>query len=297
MVKKFPLKEVVKIAIIGGSGVYEIEKLKIIATLDIKTPFGQPSDKIVVGELNGKTCAFLPRHGQGHRILPSEVNSRANIWALKSIGVEQIVSFSACGSLKEEIAPRDFVIPDQLFDRTRERPRTFFGNGIVGHVGFANPYCEELRQVLIDSCQELGIKTHPRGTYVCIEGPMFSTKAESQVFRSLGFSIIGMTNLPEARLAREAEICYATVGLVTDYDVWKEGEEVSVEKVVANVRANVENVKRLIEKIIPRLPTARKCECSSALKYAIQTNPKFFNPRTRKKLAFLLDKYYKQENL
>jgi len=290
------IKNPVKIAVIGGSGVYEIEKLKVIAELDIRTPFGKPSDKIVVGELAGKTCAFLPRHGRGHRILPSEVNSRANIWALKSIGVEQIVSFSACGSLREEIAPRDFVIPDQLFDRTRERPRTFFGEGIVGHVGFANPYCPELSQVLAATCRDLEINTHDGGTYVCIEGPMFSTKAESKVFRDMGFSIIGMTNLPEARLAREAEICYATVGLVTDYDVWKEGEEVSVDKVIANVRANVENVKRLITKIIPQLPTERKCECRQALQYAIQTDPKFFNPRTRKKLALLLDKYYKKEN-
>ena len=226
--------------------------------------------------------------------MPSELNSRANIYALKSLGVEQIVSISACGSLKEELKPRDIVIPDQLFDRTRQRPYTFFGEGIVAHIGFANPYCPELSQTLYQVAKDLRLSVHLSGTYVCIEGPQFSTKAESKVFRSLGFSIIGMTNLPEAKLAREAEICYATLGLVTDYDVWKEGEEVSVERVVGNLLANIENVKKLIKAVIPRLERERKCECASALAYAIQTHKWAINRRTAKKLDLLIGKYLKK---
>jgi 5'-methylthioadenosine phosphorylase len=226
--------------------------------------------------------------------MPSELNSRANIYALKSLGVEQIISISACGSLKEELKPRDIVIPDQLFDRTRQRPCTFFGEGIVAHIGFANPYCPELSQTLYQAAKDLRLSVHLSGTYVCIEGPQFSTKAESKVFRSLGFSIIGMTNLPEAKLAREAEICYATLGLVTDYDVWKEGEEVSVERVVGNLLANIENVKKLVKAAIPRLERERKCECASALAYAIQTHKWAINRKTAKKLDLLVGKYLKK---
>lgn len=286
--------EKVKIGVIGGSGIYDIEGITETRKQKISTPFGDPSDTIVIGNLEGIPVAFLPRHGRGHFIMPSELNSRANIYALKSLGVEQIISISACGSLKEELKPRDIVIPDQLFDRTRQRPYTFFGEGIVAHIGFANPYCPELSQTLYQAAKDLRFSVHLGGTYVCIEGPQFSTKAESKVFRSLGFSIIGMTNLPEAKLAREAEICYATLGLVTDYDVWKEGEEVSVERVVGNLLANIENVKKLIKAVIPRLERERKCECASALAYAVQTRKWAINRKTAKKLDLLIGKYLKK---
>jgi len=286
--------EEVKIGVIGGSGIYDIEGITETRKRNITTPFGDPSDTIVIGNLEGIPVAFLPRHGRGHFIMPSELNSRANIYALKSLGVEQIISISACGSLKEELKPRDIVIPDQLFDRTRQRPYTFFGEGIVAHIGFANPYCPELSGILYQVAKDLRLSVHLGGTYVCIEGPQFSTKAESKVFRSLGFSIIGMTNLPEAKLAREAEICYATLGLVTDYDVWKEGEEVSVERVVGNLLANIENVKKLIKAAIPRLGRERKCECASALAYAIQTRKWAINKKTAKKLNLLIGKYLKK---
>jgi len=284
----------VKIGVIGGSGIYDIEGITEMRKQKIRTPFGDPSDMIVIGNLEGIPVAFLPRHGRGHFIAPSELNSRANIYALKSLGVEQIISISACGSLKEELKPRDIVIPDQLFDRTRQRPYTFFGEGIVAHIAFADPYCPELSGILYQVAKDLGVSVHSGGTYVCIEGPQFSTKAESKVFRSLGFSIIGMTNIPEAKLAREAEICYATLGLVTDYDVWKEGEEVTVERVVGNLLANIENVKKLIKAAIPRLKRDRKCECASALAYAIQTREWAINKKTARKLDLLIGKYLKK---
>jgi len=283
----------VKIGVIGGSGIYDVEGIKETHKKKIRTPFGGPSDEIVIGNLEGIPVAFLPRHGRGHSIMPSELNSRANIYALKSLGVEQIISISACGSLKEELKPRDIVIPDQLFDRTRQRPYSFFGEGIVAHIGFADPYCPELSRVLYQVAKGLGFSVHLGGTYVCIEGPQFSTKAESKVFRSLGFSVVGMTNLPEAKLAREAEICYATLGLVTDYDVWKEGEEVSVDKVISNLVANIEKVKKLIKAAVPRLERERKCECASALKYAIQTRKWAINRKTAKKLDLLIGRYLK----
>ncbi len=291
--KKLP---VVKIGVIGGSGVYEMEGIKNLREVKIRTPFGQPSDTIVVGEIGGVGCAFLPRHGRGHRILPSEVNSRANIYALKLLGVERLIAISACGSLKEEIKPGEFLIPDQLFDRTRERPRTFFGEGIVGHVGFAEPYCKELSGKVYEKSRSLGIPTHLGGTYVCIEGPMFSTKAESNVWRSMGFSIVGMTNLPEARLAREAEMCFTTIGLVTDYDVWKEGEEVSVEKVVATINKNVANVKKLIAAVVPEIPSMgkRPCPCAHALEGAIMTAPNAINRTTAARLKPIIGKYLKK---
>lgn len=284
----------VKIGVIGGSGIYDIEGITETRKEKVRTPFGNPSDIIVIGNLGGIPVAFLPRHGRGHSIMPSQLNSRANIYALKSLGVEQIISISACGSLKEELKPRDIVIPDQLFDRTRQRPYTFFGEGIVAHISFANPYCPELSGILYQVAKDLGLSVHLGGTYVCIEGPQFSTKAESKVFRSLGFSIIGMTNLPEAKLAREAEICYATLGLVTDYDVWKEGEEVSVERVIGNLLANIENVKKLIKAAVSRLERKRKCECASALAYAIQTRKWAINKRTAEKLDLLIGKYLKK---
>ncbi len=282
-----------KIAIIGGSGLYQIDGIKDIKEIKIKTPFGEPSDSVIIGTLSGVKVAFLPRHGKGHKFLPTEVNSHANIYALKLLGVEYLIAISACGSLKEEIEPRDFILPDQLFDRTRLRRPTFFGNGIVGHIAFDQPYCPELRQLIFNKAKELGIKTHFGGTYVCIEGPQFSTKAESEVNRKLGFSIVGMTALPEAKLAREAEICYATIGLVTDYDVWKEGEEVTIAKVLDNLNANIENVKKLLAKVIPAidLSALRKCACASALKYAIFTRKDKMNKTTLKKLKLLIGKY------
>lgn len=283
-----------QIGIIGGSGLYDIEGVKNLRQVKVKTPFGDPSDTIALGTLEGVPCAFLPRHARGHRILPSELNNRANIYALKSLGVEQILGISACGSLKEEIRPRDIVFPDQIFDRTKARVQTFFGNGIVAHVGFADPYCGQLVDLLHKSAQSLGARTHKGGTYVCIEGPEFSTKAESHVNRGLGFSIVGMTAVPEARLAREAEICYSTVGLATDYDVWKEGEEVSVEMVIGHLMANVAFAKNLVKKVLPDLARRkRSCACSHALQNAIFTQPAAINKTTAKKLDLLVGKYLK----
>ncbi|MBU0951217.1 MAG: S-methyl-5'-thioadenosine phosphorylase [Elusimicrobia bacterium] len=284
----------VKIGIIGGSGVYHIDGLTGVKEIAIKTPFGNPSDKIVLGTLQGRRVAFLPRHGKGHRILPAEVNSQANIYALKSLGVEHVISISACGSLKEELKPRDFVIPDQIFDRTRLRRPTFFGNGLVAHIEFAEPYCKNLRKLAYDCLKEAGANVHFGGTYVCIEGPQFSTKAESEVNRKLEFSVVGMTALPEAKLAREAEMCYVTVAAVTDYDVWKEGEEVSSDMVIGNLNANVNNVKNMLKILIPRIPLKERiCKCSSTLKYAIFTSKEKANKATVKKLDLLIGKYWR----
>jgi 5'-methylthioadenosine phosphorylase len=288
-------KNFAKVGVIGGSGVYEIEGIKDLREVKIKTPFGSPSDSLMLGTLEGVPVAFLPRHARGHKILPSELNSRANIWALKSIGVEKILAVSACGSLKEDLPPRHFVIPDQLFDRTQNRPgQSFYGEGIVGHTPFANPYCGNLCNAVFEAGQSMNLPMHLGGTFVIIEGPMFSTKAESKAWRTLGFSIIGMTNLPEARLAREAEICYMTVGLVTDYDVWKEGQEVSVEHVMETIHQNVANVKNLVKKAIPKMAAAsRNCECSTAAKFAVMTAPSALNKKTLKKLDLIIGKYIK----
>ncbi|MCB4791862.1 MAG: S-methyl-5'-thioadenosine phosphorylase [Elusimicrobia bacterium] len=292
MAKKNEKTEPVKVAIIGGSGTYEIDGIENLKEVKVKTPFGDPSDAIVVGRLEGVMCAFLPRHARVHRISPSELNSRANIYALKSLGAQQIISVSAVGSLKEEIKPRDFVIPDQLFDRTKARPCTFFGDGIVAHVGFANPFCNDIRAIIHKGVEDMGIKSHFGGTYVCIEGPQFSTKAESEVNRKLGFSIVGMTAIPEAKLAREAEICYTTVALVTDYDVWKEGEEVSVEAVIETLKANTANVKKLIKNIVPVLAGyPGNCACRNALQFAIMTKIDKRNKKTYEKLKLLIGKY------
>lgn len=282
----------IELAVIGGSGVYSIEELNNVREVAVKTPFGNPSDKILTGILEGVPIAFLPRHGRGHRLNPSEVNYRANLYALKLLGVEQIISVSACGSLKEELRPRDLVFPDQIFDRTQSRPSTFFEKGLVAHVGIAHPYCAELSGRLYSSATALGLRTHRGGTYVCMEGPQFSTQAESNVYRSLGFSVIGMTNLPEAKLAREAEICYSAVALVTDYDVWKEDEHVNVEKVIANLTANTANVKRLLKAAVPLVGRQRQCECASALQYALLTDKKLVPPKTKKVLWPLIGKYF-----
>lgn len=285
--------ENIKIGIIGGSGIYDIEGVKNVEMVEVDTPYGKPSDKIIVGVLEGVKFAFLPRHGRSHKISPTELNFRANIYALKTLGVEKVLSISAVGSLKEELKPRDFVIPDQLFDRTKNRASTFFGEGIVAHVGFAEPFCAQFSRVAYETAKQLGITVHKGGTYICMEGPQFSTKAESNVYRQLGFSIIGMTALPEAKLAREAEMCYVTIALVTDYDCWKEDEEVSVEKILANLSANSDNAKKFIKTILPKLSDAPVCACSSALVTAIVTQADAVPKETLKKVELLVKKYIK----
>lgn len=285
----------VKIAFIGGSGLYEIAGIKNIIERDVDTPFGRPSDKITTGEINGVNCAFLPRHGRGHTLNPSEINQRANIYALKSLGVGQIVSFTACGSLKKEMKPRDFVIPDQVFDKTKNRPSTFFEKGIVAHVSMAYPFCNGIRDLTRQIVDELGIKHHFGGTYVCIEGPQFSTKAESEANRQAGFSIVGMTLFPEAKLAREAEMCYANISLVTDFDVWKEGEEVTNDAVASVVAANLASSKRVIESLVVKLSEREiKCSCGSSLKTSFMTpSDKIAQNPYYKNVSLLIDKYFK----
>ena len=282
----------VKIGVIGGSGLYEIEDLTDIEEARAETPFGEPSDAIAIGTLEGVRVAFLPRHGKGHRIMPTDLPVRANIYALKSLGVEHIISFSACGSMKEEIAPLDIVIPDQLFDRTRGRSSSFFGNGLVAHISFAEPFCPELSELLYEAAMEVGARVHKGGTYLCIEGPQFSTKGESRIYRSWGVDVIGMTAIPEAKLAREAEICYATLALVTDYDVWHETEEmVTVEIVVRNLLRNVAMAKRVLRAVLSRIPAERDCLCATALKDAIITQRESIPSEVTEKLALLVGKY------
>lgn len=288
--------EPVRIAIIGGSGISEISGIENVSEIEIDTPFGKPSAPITIGTLDGIRCAFLPRHGKGHVILPGEINVRANIYALKLIGVEQIVALTAVGSLQESIKPKDFVIPEQVFDRTKNRINTFFGNGIVAHVGIADPFCNDLRDIIHKTVTELGINHHfSDTTYVCIEGPQFSTRAESKVNRDHGFSIVGMTAVPEIKLAREAEICYANISLVTDYDVWKVGEEVGVEKVLEVMAANINTCKKLIKQLIPKMAQRTiSCQCSSALKYAVQSSPDTIKKAAAyPALKLFLDKYFK----
>ena len=282
-----------RIGVIGGSGLYQMERLTEIEEVNIDTPFGTPSDAIVIGTIAGERVAFLPRHGRGHRFSPSEVPSSANNYAHKSLGVEHIISVSACGSLREELAPLDVVIPDQLFDRTKGiRPATFFGEGVVVHISFADPFCPELRGVLYQAAQEAGAKAHPEGTLVVMEGPQFSTRAESHAYRRLGFDLIGMTALPEAKLAREAEICYATVAMVTDYDVWKPSEEsVTVEMVVENLRKNVVTAQNIIQAAIAHIDRARPCPCATALRDAIITDPERIPPAQKERLDLLLGRY------
>ena len=286
----------VKIAFIGGSGLYEIDGIENVVEKDIDTPFGKPSDKIITGTISDISCAFLPRHGRGHVMNPSEINQRANMYALKSLGVEQIVSFTACGSLRENMKPKDFVIPDQVFDRTKNRPSTFFEKGIVAHVSMAHPFCDEIRELIRKTIYELGIEHHFGGTYVCIEGPQFSTKAESEANRNLGFSVVGMTLFPEAKLAREAEMCYANISLVTDFDVWKEGDEVTNDAVVATVAANVTNSKRVIKTLVGKLTEREKhCFCSSSLKTALMTaHEKVVLSPYYKNISLFVDKYCKK---
>jgi 5'-methylthioadenosine phosphorylase len=284
--------EPVRLGVIGGSGVYDMQALTDVTEVKPKTPFGEPSDAIVVGTLSGQRVAFLPRHGRGHRISPTELNSRANIFALKSLGVERIVSVSACGSLREDYAPRHIVIPDQLFDRTRARPLSFFGGGLVAHISFAEPFCSDLSQALYRAVQATGATVHQGGAFVTVEGPRFSTKAESNVFRKWGMDIIGMTAVPEAQLAREAEICYATMAHVTDYDVWHATEEtVTVEAVIKNLMANAEVARRAIQNLVSILPAQRSCACQHALRDAIITNRDVIPERIKKGLELLVGKY------
>jgi 5'-methylthioadenosine phosphorylase len=280
------------IAVIGGSGLYDIPGMKLLDKVSMNTPFGKPSDTVNILDLNGLPVAFLPRHGKGHKINPTFVNSRANIFLLKSIGVKFIISISAVGSLKERIAPRDFVIPDQIIDRTKSRVNSFFEPYAV-HVGFADPFCASLAEILAEASAKTGVTVHRGGTYVCMEGPLFSTKAESALYRSWGASVIGMTSLPEAKLAREAEICYATVALVTDYDVWKDDDEVDISQVLSNIKANTDNVKELIKLTVPQISTETECECHSALQSAIITDPALIPETTRKAWGPLVDKYFK----
>jgi 5'-methylthioadenosine phosphorylase len=284
-----------KIGIIGGSGLYQMPELSDVEEIEVDTPFGRPSDAFIVGTLENERVAFLPRHGRGHRFTPTEVPFRANIYAMKLLGVERILSASAVGSLQEQYAPLDMVIPDQFFDRTRARAHesTFFGEGIVAHVTFANPVCDELGDVLEDSCKVTDVKVHRRGTYLCMEGPAFSTKAESHVYRTWGMDVIGMTNLQEAKLAREAEICYATLALITDYDCWHPRHDaVTAESVIEYLNKNVRNAQLIMQQAVKLLRGQdRKCKCSSALKNAIFTAPDLWPEATRKKLDAIVKKY------
>lgn len=287
-----------QIGIIGGSGLYQMAELKDVEEVAIETPFGSPSDAFIIGTLEGVRVAFLPRHGRGHRFSPTELPFRANIYAMKTLGVERILSASAVGSLQEQYAPLDMVIPDQFFDRTRARAHesTFFGEGIVAHVTFAHPVCKELGDVLEESCGAAEVRVHRGGTYLCMEGPAFSTKAESNVYRSWGMDIIGMTNLQEAKLAREAEICYATLALVTDYDCWhEEHDAVSVETVVEYLNKNVANAQTIMRETVRRLSgQSRACDCGSAMKNAIFTPPELWPEATTRKLESIIKKYGKK---
>ena len=282
----------VLIAIIGGSGVYEIEGMEVEEEVDIDTPFGKPSDTITIGRVGGRQVAFLPRHGKNHQFNPTSIPQLANIWALKKVGVFWVVGVSATGSLKEGIKPRDFVIPDQVIDRTRHRKYTFFSD-IAVHASFADPFDPIMRKLILDACRYEDITTHDGGTYVCMEGPMFSTRAESNMHRSWGASLIGMTALPEAKLAREAEMCYASMSLVTDYDVWKYGEYVSVEAVIKAMEGNVVNAKKVLGRVIKTIPLGaeNECEASRALKNSIQTKPVAITPKIRDKVGLFINKY------
>ena len=282
-----------EIGIIGGSGLYSMPGFEAREEAAIETPFGSPSDNFILGTLAGRKVAFLARHGRGHRISPSELNFRANIYAMKSLGVNRILSLSAVGSLKEEHKPLDFVIPDQFFDRTRGRISTFFGEGLVAHISFADPVCPELSEIVAGACNAAGVNAKKGGTYLCMEGPAFSTKAESNVYRSWGMDVIGMTNLTEAKLAREAEICYVTVAMVTDYDCWHPGHDaVTVSEIIGKLTKNAENACRVVAEAVARMPAARGCKCGSALAHAILTDRKLVSESTRKKLGILVDQYF-----
>jgi 5'-methylthioadenosine phosphorylase len=280
------------IGIIGGSGLYSMTGLSDIRELKVKTPFGDPSDAIVLGTLEGKRVAFLARHGRGHRILPSEINFRANIYAMKDLGVERVISVSAVGSLQEYLRPGEFLVPDQFFDRTKNRISTFFGGGLVAHVTFDKPTCSQVSGILADASVHCGVKVHRRGTYVCIEGPQFSTLAEAHVHRQLRFGVIGMTNVTEAKLAREAELCYATIAMITDYDCWHpEHESVTAKQIIATLSQNAENAQHVLRQAVLEMPAVRNCKCGTALQHALVTDLKLVPAATKKRLRSIIGKY------
>ncbi len=283
------------VGVIGGSGLYEMDGLTDIREVSIYTPFGAPSDSYLTGNLDGTQLVFLPRHGRGHRINPSEINFRANIYGMKQLGVSRILSISAVGSMREDIVPGDFVLIDQFFDRTRHRPDTFFNEGVVAHVMFGDPICEEVRQHLLAACRDTGVTTHDRGTYLNMEGPQFSTRAESKIYRQWGVDVIGMTNLQEAKLAREAEIGYSTVAMATDYDCWHEGhDDVTVEAVIEIMQKNVSKARDVIRAAAPRVAAMGTCSCDSALQFAIMTAKDRIPAEARSRLGLLIDKYLDQ---
>jgi 5'-methylthioadenosine phosphorylase len=280
------------LGIIGGSGLYSMAGLTQAREVRSKTPFGEPSDAIVTGRLEGKRVAFLARHGRGHRILPSEINFRANIYALKELGVQRIISVSAVGSLREDLRPGEFLIPDQFVDRTKQRISTFFGRGLVAHVAFDKPTCGQVSGVLADASVQCAVKVHRQGTYVCIEGPQFSTLAEAHVHRQLRFEVIGMTNVTEAKLAREAEMCYATIAMITDYDCWHpEHESVTATQIIATLNQNAENAQRVLREAVRVMPAERSCKCGAALAHALVTDPELVPRATKKQLGVIVEKY------
>jgi 5'-methylthioadenosine phosphorylase len=280
------------LGVIGGSGLYEMEGMRNVRRVAVRTPFGAPSDAITVGELEGRTLAFLPRHGKGHRFSPSQINYRANVYAMKKIGAGAILSISAVGSMKERIRPGDIVVIDQFYDHTKFRPNTFFADGVAGHISFADPVCPDLADAVYAAARKVVRRVHRGGTYLCMEGPAFSTRAESDIHRKWGVDVIGMTNMPEAKLAREAEICYATLALATDYDCWHAvQEDVSVEAILAILRRNVENSKRIVLEVARRLPLPGGCRCGEALQHAIITDRKRIPPAARRRLSLLIGKY------
>jgi len=286
-----------RIGIIGGSGLYDIEGMEIIETRTLETPFGTPSDSYLIGRIAGREVVFLPRHGRGHRLLPSEVNYRANIWGMKKLGVEWLIAVSAVGSLKRELRPVDIVLVDQFVDRTRGRQQTFFGKGIVAHVAFSHPTCDHLRKIIGKSAITVGLddNLHTSGTYVNMEGPAFSTRAESNLYRSWGMDVVGMTNIAEARLAREAEMCFSAIAMVTDYDCWIEDDPdaiVNVEMVMQNIGKNVANAKAVLQEVVKHISEERNCECKNALKNAIMTSPDVWPEKTKENLEIFLKKYY-----
>ena len=280
------------IGIIGGSGLYSMKGLTDANEVRLKTPFGDPSEAIVIGLLEGKRVAFLARHGRGHRILPTEINYRANIYALKLLGVDRIISVSAVGSLKEELAPGEFLVADQFVDRTKHRVSTFFGDGLVAHVTFDKPTCPQVSHVLADACVHCAVKVHRKGIYVCMEGPQFSTLAEAHMHRGLGFDVIGMTNVTEAKLAREAELCYGSIAMITDYDCWHpDHESVTGAQIIATLNQNAENAQRVLREAVQALPVEHQCKCGSALAHALITDPKLVPRTTKKRLAAIIGKY------
>lgn len=280
------------IGIIGGSGLYSMPGLTGPREIKMRTPFGEPSDAIVLGTLEGKRVAFLARHGRGHRILPGEINYRANTYAMKLLGVERLISVSAVGSLQEDLRPGEFLVPDQFVDRTRHRVSTFFGDGLVAHVSFAHPTCEQVCTVLADASVHCAVMVHRRGTYVCMEGPQFSTLAEANMHRQLRFEVVGMTNVTEAKLAREAEICYASIAMITDYDCWHpEHESVTASQIIVTLGQNTENAQRVLREAVRAMPADRGCKCGAALQHALVTDMKLVPAATRKRLAAIINKY------